>query len=483
MAVPETGLTHLMLDARIVQAADNAQLALGRVVKHPHNPLFREGYFADPPRRWEVRLDNLYPSVLYEAEAGLYKLWYFSFINQELAAQTPLEQRPHVAYRGSAQEEEGLLYAVSPDGLNWERPALGLIDFEGSAQNNLVMRTQTHGIHAGGVFKDEREPDPARRYKCLYRNSRQRRMAMVFSADGLHWSEPVLWPAHDAPGDTHNNALWAPELGKYVGFTRGWTQPPYAGVRTVLRTDSEDFVFWSAPVEVLRGRDEHDQIYSMPVVRYRGLYLGLPAILHKGNQEAPDWDTVTTELAWSPDTVTWHRICPGEAFIPLGAGCYPTGAYDCGCIYAAAPVRVGDALHLYYGGSNGLHNGWREGSFNLATLPLDRFAGYTPTRPDQPGRLTTRLVQAEAEALTVNVELQPGGSLRAAVLDDQGWPLPGYSLDDCQPITTGDLAAAVCWPGQPWGALAGRPIRLTFALTGAKLFAFSGCSIQGSPNA
>jgi hypothetical protein len=475
--------SHLLLDARVVASAEDARLTLGSVAKDQRNPLFREGFFADPPRRWEARLDNVCPSVVHDEATGLYQLWYFSFINQALAAQTPLAQRPAVIYRGSAHEEEGLLYAMSSDGLHWERPALGLIEFEGSTANNLVMRRRTHGIHAGGVFKDDREPDPARRYKCLFRNSRERRMAVAFSADGLRWSEPVLWPAHDAPGDTHNNALWVPELGRYVGFTRGWTEPPYSGVRTVLRTESDDFVNWSAPVEVLRGRDAHDQVYSMQVFRYRGLYLGLPAILHKGDREAPDWDTVTTELAWSPDTVTWHRVCPGQAFIPLGAGRYPTGAYDCGCIYSAAPIRVGDTLRVYYGGSNGLHNGWREGSFNLATLPLDRFAGYVPSQPDQPGRLTTRLVQAGAEALTVNVELQPGGSLRAAVLDDQGWPLPGHGLDDCQPITTGDLAAAVRWPGRPWNALAGRPIRLTFALTGAKLFAFSGCSILGSPNA
>ena len=41
---------------------------------------------------------------------------------------------------------------------------------------------------------------------------------------------------------------------------------------------------------------------------------------------------------------------------------------------AAAFMRLrlliqGDNIRLYYGGSNGLHNGWREGSFNWANPP------------------------------------------------------------------------------------------------------------------
>ena len=205
-------------------------------------------------------------------------------------------------------------------------------------------------------------------------------MASCFSADGLTWSQPLLWPDHGAVGDTHNNAIRLPGSGRYVCITRGWSAGAYRGLRTVLRSESADFTNWSPPAEILRGAGAHDQIYSMPIARYRDLFIGLPAIFHKGDQSAADWDTVDTELAVSADTVNWRRICPGQPLIPRGAGSYPDGAYDCGCVYAAAPIVQGDEILLYYGGSNGLHNGWREGSFNLATLPLDRFAGYRPLR-------------------------------------------------------------------------------------------------------
>lgn len=471
MTTSATTSAHLLLDSRLVHARFNARLALGTVRKHSRNPLFSEEGWADPPRRWEMRFDNLYPTVIWDPEAGRYRAWYFSFIYQELTNATPLAERPGIPYRGS-DAEEGLLYAESEDGIEWIRPELGIIEFEGSTANNLVMRARTHGIHAGGVMRDEVDPDPSRRYKCLFRSAEHLRMAVAFSADGLHWSDPILWPEHDAKGDTHNNALWAPELDRYVGITRGWTK----GQRVVLRTESTDFIHWTDPVEVMRGQDFHDQPYSMPIVRWGDVYLGLPAQFHKGDRGAPDWDTVTTELAWSPDTVTWHRICPGEPLIPAGAGTYPTGEYDCGCVYAAAPVLDGDTVRIYYGGSNGLHNGWRESSLNLATLERDRFAGYVQADDARPARITTVTLDAGTADLTINAEIRERGSIRVAVADEDGEAIPGLALADCRPVLAGGLDVPVTWDGGQPQVLAGRRVRLLFELDRACLYAFSGVS-------
>ena len=295
---------------------------MGKVEKCPANPLFVEEYFADPPKRWEARLDNVYPSVIYDVDDGIFKCWYKSFITCAASNDTPLVQRPQRNYTGGAREE-GVLYATSKDGIRWEKKALGLIEFEGSRTNNIVMRRATHGIHAGGVLKDPNDNDPSRRYKFVHRNPRAQRMAGCFSADGLRWSQPLLWSEHDAVGDTHNNAIWLPELQRYICITRGWSDGPYHGVRTVLRSESEDFLHWSEPAEIMRGADAHDQIYSMPIARYGDLFIGLPAIFHKGDPTAADWDTVDTELAISADSVNWQRICPGEPLIPRGSGQLP----------------------------------------------------------------------------------------------------------------------------------------------------------------
>ena len=40
-----------------------------------------------------------------------------------------------------------MCYAVSEDGLNWTKPELGLIDFQGNKAKNLILR----GAHGLGV--------------------------------------------------------------------------------------------------------------------------------------------------------------------------------------------------------------------------------------------------------------------------------------------------------------------------------------------
>lgn len=468
-----TTTSLLLLDPRNVASTTNATLQLGTINKHPANPFFSEEYFAHPPKPWEARLDNVYPNVIYDDEDRIFKCWYKSFIYDGLSNRTPLAQRPRQSY-GESEREEGLLYATSVDGVQWEKPDLGIIDFEGSTANNLVMRRATHGLHAGGVLKDARDPEPARRYKFIHRNASARSMASCFSPDGLHWSQPIPWPEHDAIGDCHNNAIWSPKLERYVCITRGWAD----GIRTVLRSESEDFIHWTNPVEIMRGRDAHDQIYSMPICRYGDLTIGLPSVFHKGDASAADWDTVDTELAVSADDVNWGRICPGAPMIPRGEGEYPDGDYDCGCIYAAAPFVHDDKILIYYGGGNGLHNNWREGSLNLAMLEIDRWAGYTPRAARDAATLETTALHLSGERLTLNAELGPGGWIHYALLDEGGAALAGFGFGDCLPINQGGASCKLRWRNRELAELQGRAARVIFSFHRATLYALNGAGVQ-----
>ncbi|MDE2636763.1 MAG: hypothetical protein OXI30_10395 [Chloroflexota bacterium] len=465
----------LLLDPRIVASTAKAKLKLGAITKQPANPLFSEEGCARPPKPWEARLDNVYPNVIYDDEDGLFKCWYKSFIYDGLSNRTPLTQRPQQSY-GESEREEGLLYATSVDGIHWRKPELGIIDFEGSKANNLVMRRATHGLHAGGVLKDARDPDPARRYKFIHRNASARKMASCFSLDGLHWSQPILWPAHDAIGDCHNNAIWSSALERYVCITRGWAD----GIRTVLRSESEDFIHWTKPFEIMRGLDAHDQIYSMPICLYGDLYIGLPSLFHKGDASAADWDTVDTELAISVDSVNWRRICRRQSLIPRGEGEYPDGDYDCGCVYAAAPFVHDDKILIYYGGGNGRHNDWREGSLNLATLDLDRWAGYTPRATHDAAILETTALQLSGERLTLNAELGRGGWIRYALLDGGGAALAGFGFDDCLPVKQGGASCELRWRKSDIAMLKGRAARVAFNFQRATLYALNAARLPAS---
>ncbi len=435
---------HLVLDSRVIEATEGVALKPGRVKKHSANPLFGE----DQP--WEVRFDNLYPNVVFDEKTRLYRCWYSPFIVDPAVSETPAAERESRRYRPH-DREMGVCYAESRDGLHWEKPALGLVEFGGNTRNNLVIR----GPHGTGVFVDPADMDATRRFKLFCRASdKVRTMAAAFSPDGYHWTEPKLCPEIEVPGDTHNNAFWAPEIGKYVGITRLKSDQ-----RLVARTESADFIHWTKAVEILRGDVRH-QTYAMPVFRYGNVYLGLPMIFDTAT------DRVSCELAWSADTVAWQRIAPGEPLIPNSD---KPGDYDWGCVYAGAtPVITDQEIRLYYGASNGPHTNWRDGFLALATLRPDGFAGYETIAVGKAGFVTTAPVICTGKRLAVSADAA-GGRVRVAVLDDEH-----LGFDECRPITTDMSGGSVKWTGDAdLKKYEGRKIRLRFELTNAKLYAFS----------
>ncbi|MBN1341620.1 MAG: hypothetical protein JXQ73_03020 [Phycisphaerae bacterium] len=441
---------HLLLDTRIIDRTENARLALGKVAKEPRNPLFKE----DKP--WEPRFDNLYANVLFDGDDGLYKCWYSPFLIDQRTTSVPRDKRDGVDYikvKPNAREM-GVCYAASKDGLTWVKPELGIVEFDGSTRNNIVYRKP----HGGGVFKDLHETDPARRFKMFTKSDEPGDMAVAFSPDGLHWSKLTPCPDIKSAGDTHNNALWAPDLGKYVGITRLWA--PNVG-RIVGRCESDDFAKWTQAVDVLHclPAEPHRQTYAMPVFRHANLYLGLVMLLDTKT------DLVDCELTWSPDTIHWQRVCPGTPMIPRG----PKASYDCGCIYAAANPIVRDGeIRLYYGGNNGPHTTWRDGFFCLARLRPDGFAGFEPADPDAPALVVTKPIRCTGKTLRVSADAE-GGSLRVGIVGADG-----LGIDDAQPATTDATDAPVTWKNKPdLSALVGKNVQLRFELNKAKLYAFA----------
>jgi hypothetical protein len=83
-----------------------------------------------------------------------------------------------------------LAYAESRDGVTWEKPELGLLEFQGSTRNNLVYglsRARGRGAHGATVFKDPSAP-PAQRYKLVHMGREADRTPCVYGAvspDGL----------------------------------------------------------------------------------------------------------------------------------------------------------------------------------------------------------------------------------------------------------------------------------------------------------
>lgn len=443
---------RLFLDQRVIEKSENVHVTIGTVKKHPANPLFSE----DKP--WEMRFDNLYANVIYDEQEKIYKCWYSPFIVDNSSRDIAVEDRKNTHYyKAPYNREMGICYAVSADGLKWTKPEMGLVEYEGSKANNILWRgtgpvveNEWFGPHGTGIFKDLRDPDPERRYKAILKRDI---LSVAFSPDGIRWDTTHSCPEADSAGDTHNNAFWAPTLGRYVGITRQWDDAE--NVRQVAVTYSDDFIRWSKSEVVLQGITANHQVYAMPVFYYAGVYLGLAAIHDQTS------DRVWTELTWSADTRKWHRISPGT---PLIGNDGKEGDYDWGCVYSAAtPVILKDEIRIYYGSSDGKHHGWRNGHFCLATLRPDGWAGMEPRSPDDPGYVLTRPLVVAAGPVLITADVTPGGSVVVSCIDEAG-NVAAQSAKILATVTD----APITWDR----ALPPGPYRLRFDIDQAKLYSF-----------
>jgi len=436
----------LLLDSRLIEKVQNAELVVGTVEKHPGNPLFSE----DKP--WEKRFDNLYGNVIYDKEEGIYKCWYSPFIVDHSSQGMTLKER-NTPYEPPDDREMGICYATSEDGISWEKPNLGLVEFENSKQNNIIWR----GPHGAGIYKDWHDPDPDRRYKAIFQG-----LSISVSNDGLEWQKARQCEGVETAGDTHNNTFWAPTLSTYVGITRTWNRQGDRGIRQVARIESKDFNNWTPVEVVLQGSDPNLQTYAMPVFFHGGVYLGLLAV---HDQKA---DRVWTELTWSPDTKHWNRISPGTPLIPNSD---KELDYDYGCVYAcAAPVFLENEIRLYYGGSDWLHFGWRNGNLSLATLRLDGFASYEHREGvNQPGIIITKPLTAVSKVLRINADIDRRGYVKVKIFNEKDQELAESEL-----ITRTVTDAPIRWKDQfSLEELRGKILKLNFEFKNAKIYSFS----------
>lgn len=463
---------QLLVDDYVVEDTWNLERRIIRPAKHHANPVL----VADRP--WEhsnrpgQRNKGLHGnSVLYDADEGLFKLWYNS---SHFVHWNGPEDNTYTYWIG---------YATSRDGLVWEKPDVGLFEFGGSTANNVVL-TGEWWATCGTVLKEDREPDPARRYKLLYTDifgvrspetlvaqaragALRPGVCIAWSPDGVRWTPHAGNPVIDGESDTMNTVFWDERLQRYVLYLR---PPVYAGrwKRRVARAESADLLRWSFPETVVTP-DELDpvEVYGMPVFPYEGLYFGLLQIYYSDTSM-----TIDAQLAFSRDGKRWDRLPARPPFIERGIEHGQAREFDCGMVFPLPPVRVGDELWFYYTGHNVLHNdtGAQESAVGLATLKRDRFIARRPVRPTE-GALVTRAFRCAGDDLEINA-CAANGRLQVEVLTESGAVIDGFGRRECAAFAGDALAHAVRWNGAGLSRLRGRTIRLRFSLSEADLYAF-----------
>lgn len=224
----------------------------------------------------------------------------------------------------------------------------------------------------------------------------------------------------------------------------------------MTRIESDDFENWRNVETVLEGETYDLQPYAMPAFYYGGVYLGLVAIHEQSS------DRVWTELTWSPDTRKWYRIDAGKPLIPPSEKKLD---YDYGCVYACAyPVIKKDKIQLYYGASDWLHYGWRNGSLCLATLRPDGFAGYIQEKSNQKGVVLTKTMNYNGGAIKLTAGIERGGAVDIAILNGDGLQI-AHAKPIKKTMTNGMLEFD--------DEIGERIIRLEIRIKNAKVYSFS----------
>ena len=402
------------------------------------------------------------------------------------------DDRYRLYYRASGYTTRQVMcYAESDDGINWNRPSLGIEEFEGSTENNIFWageRTDrsSDSSHNLSVFKDS-NPDAAReeQYKGLGGG-----VYALSSGDSINWrkvrDEPVMSPYEkcEAPNDYISGGFWDTVEGQYVAYLRGWRSsrstvrqcdepgPPYGNrgkLRQVLRSTSPDFVNWSEPRFVDFGDSPLEHFYTFgatPYFRAPHVFLAFPMrfLPKRKKMEDHKWSGVSdTVLLSSRDGVHWDRRFM-EGFIPPGRD--PNNWTQRSNMTGCGIVPTGpDEISLYY------IEHYRHPTCRLrrATLRTD---GFVSVRADYGGgTFVTRPLTFGERELVINYSTSAASSIKVEIRDTDGQPIPGRTFEDSEEIYGDEIDHAVRWTeGRDPGGLVGHTVRLAFAMKDADLY-------------
>jgi hypothetical protein len=462
--------TIFAFDSTSIPYEQNLRLEMRDPVRHPDNPVVPRGGPGTPDEQGV----QFYGSIIKVSDT--YRMWYVAFDNDKENPVASARWRP--------------AYAESKDGINWSKPKLGLVEFGGNKDNNLLLiEPAPLGFVNLKVLYEPEDPDPQRRYKMtghVYFRSERRlgTLAPFASADGLRWKllidgamprgaelleKDVILPAvHFEPSGG---------LFKWDGFYYASGQNalnarrPYHG-RVSRAYRSADFVNWSqtssmglirlpqhtllGPGRSLEGEQSHEGI---SVWNRGNVLLGLQGQW----RGAKEWKDVTIDLGfvYSTDGVSFLEPAHEWSFLKHAED----GKWDQGgLIQAQGFENIGDKTFVYYGAWDPRQ--WKvappRGGVGIAMLPRDRFADLVVEEAGQgPGDYELPYVTCEFVTSSIPIEkgkaprfylnaegLGPEASLRIELLDHLERPIAAAAGNHAAVMRESGFQTPIVWDGE-----------------------------------
>lgn len=411
---------------------------------HPDNPVLK------PDKPWEQTGDSptamvFSDGVWYDPQDQLFKMWYMG------------------GYVRST------CYAVSRDGIHWEKPELDV-----QAGTNIV---QLAGRDSGTVWLDLYEKDSGRRYKMFRSHGNGGwALSLYFSPDGIHWGDAVAksGPCGDRTTVFYNpfRKVWVYSIrdgAAGLGRIRRYLEHP--DVLEGSRWKQGEPVLWVGADRLDPPRQDlntQPQLYNLDAVAYESILLGFFTIWRGQPTDRAKPNEVL--LGFSRDGFHWDRPCR-DAFIPVSER---YGDWNWANVQSAGGgcLVVQDKLYFYVSARAGIPGSATSGvcSTGLAVLRRDGFASMDAG--ESWATLTTRPVRFVGRHLFVNTDTA-NGELRVEVLDQENRVISPFSRDNCVPITTDKTLQLVEWEGaSDLSPLTSKTVRFRFHLRNGRLYSF-----------
>lgn len=386
------------LDQANIDASSGVLFSCEKPTKYAGNPLLPvSGANADT---WDR--DKVYVSALHNS--GAYQFWYGNL------------KEPTWDYEGSS-------YATSSDGLNLEKPNLGLITYGGNTNNNIfdakydpsVVKDGSTFVHMFGADASGNSNNQALFYT---------------SSDGYSTGSLQKTITHGSYAEFHGLVQRAD--GRWLAY---YTYNHISNQRHIgayLSNTSDITGTWVDQGQILAAPSSARQFYQLGASLIDGVLYGLA-----GRYNSTD-GAIWVDLYTSLNGVNWTRRRP--RWMVNGPE-----TYDPAMIFGKTLIDNGTEIRFYYGGSVDYHDETPPRDMRICLAQLNsRRLGIVYTLSS--GTITTTALTATAP-LTVNAEAA-GDKLSVELLDpSDDSVLTGFAAADCDNLDGNAFAKRVTWGG------------------------------------
>ncbi|MBP88609.1 MAG: hypothetical protein CMJ64_18160 [Planctomycetaceae bacterium] len=329
-----------------------------------------------------------------------------------------------------AAHKEVTCYAESKDGIHWTKPKLGLFEWNGSKDNNIVWLTP--GTHNFTAFRDDNPATQAdSRYKAF--GGGRGGLLPFQSPDCKHWKlsqdKPVIT---NGAFDSQNLAFWDTDRGEYRAYWRYFGD----GVRAIRTATSKDFLTWENEADLTYTEGTpNEHLYTNAIQKYfraPHLFIGFPTRYEPKSQQ------VEPILMTSRDGRMFHRYA--EAVVPRTA---PKDRNHNRSNYMAW------GMFQLPGKPNEISVYATENYYEPTPGRVRRFVfrvdGFVALRAGKGGgQMTTKPLEYKGHRLLLNYVVRYGGALSIDALNESG-----EVIGRSKPLTGDAVDTAVVWQAEP----------------------------------